>query len=83
MAKNTTNHRKDIKELNDRKVFLEDKNRKAAVKKRHNSGKRTARENIQDICDVATFEELGSLLIAAQRAESHLKSYAKKRQLMG
>ena len=53
--KNTTNHRKDIKELNDRKVFLEDKNRKAAVKKRHNSGKRTARENIQDICDVATF----------------------------
>ena len=55
--KNTTNHRKDIKELNDRRVFLEDKNRKAAVKKRHNSGKRTARENIEDLCDAATFEE--------------------------
>ena len=76
--KNTTNHRKDIKELNDRKVFLEDKNRKAAVKKRHNSGKRTARENIQDLCDVATFEELGSLLIAAQRGRKSLEELRKE-----
>ncbi len=59
--------RKDLKELYERKEFLKDENRKESVKKRHDNGLRTARENIEHLCDENSFKEIGSLIIAAQR----------------
>ena len=44
-----------------------DEARPEAVKKRHASGKRTARENIADLVDTDSFVEFGPLAIAAQR----------------
>ncbi|TDD72501.1 carbamoyl-phosphate synthase large subunit [Actinomadura darangshiensis] len=41
--------------------------RPEAVAKRHARGHRTARENIDDLCDPGTFAEYGALAIAAQR----------------
>jgi acetyl/propionyl-CoA carboxylase alpha subunit len=44
-----------------------DASRPEAVAKRHARGHRTARENIDDLCDPGTFAEYGALAIAAQR----------------
>ena len=41
--------------------------RPEAVKKRYSTGHRTARENIEDLCDEGSFVEYGSVVIAAQR----------------
>ena len=52
MAKKSKNPtRKDLKELQERQKYLTDKSRAKAVEKRHLQGKRTARENIEDLCD--------------------------------
>ena len=59
--------RPDLQEALDRKEASHDKNRPEAVKKRYGTGHRTARENIQDLCDEGTFLEYGSVVIAAQR----------------
>lgn len=69
MAKKLENKklRNDLKELQVRKQYLLDENRPEAIKKRHDKGQRTARENIQDLCDYETFIEYGSLIVAAQR----------------
>src|SRR5207249_6429872 len=41
--------------------------RREAIDKHHRIGHRSARENIDDLCDPGTFVEYGSLVIAAQR----------------
>lgn len=74
MAKKNPSHaRKDIDELKDRKALLMDKMRKEAVEKRHAMGKRTARENIADLCDEGTFSEIGSLIVAGQKGRKPLQ----------
>ncbi|XRQ14912.1 carboxyl transferase domain-containing protein [Actinomadura welshii] len=47
--------------------------RPEAVAKRHARGHRTARENIEDLCDAGTFVEYGALAIAAQRRRRSLE----------
>ena len=42
--------------------------RPEATERRHARGRRTARENIEDLCDPGSFEEYGRFVIAAQRA---------------
>ena len=59
--------RPDLKEALSRKQASHDKNRPEAVAKRRKTGHRTARENIEDLCDEGTFVEYGSVVIAAQR----------------
>ncbi len=44
-----------------------DENRQDAVKRRHRTNHRTARENVADLIDPGTFVEYGPLIIAAQR----------------
>ncbi|MES9609323.1 carboxyl transferase domain-containing protein [Actinomadura sp. NPDC000929] len=46
--------------------------RPEAVARRHARGRRTARENIDDLCDAGTFIEYGALVIAAQRRRRSL-----------
>ena len=52
--------RPDLKEALSRKQASHDKNRPEAVAKRRKTGHRTARENIEDLCDEGTFVEYGS-----------------------
>jgi len=49
-----------------------DSARPEAVAKRHDRGKRTARENITDLCGGDSFIEYGALAIAAQRSRRSL-----------
>jgi len=70
--------RKDLNELYKRKEFLKDENRSESVKKRHNKGSRTARENITDLCDKNSFNELGSLITAAQTKRFSKEELIKK-----
>ena len=41
--------------------------RPEAVAKRRRKGYRTARENLEDLCDAGSFVEYGQLAVAAQR----------------
>ncbi|WP_369244732.1 carboxyl transferase domain-containing protein [Streptomyces sp. R41] len=59
--------RPDLAEAVRRHAVGLDESRPEAVAKRHAIGRRTARENIQDLCDEGTFAEFGALAIAAQR----------------
>ncbi|MFJ9173297.1 carboxyl transferase domain-containing protein [Streptomyces sp. NPDC102360] len=59
--------RPDLAQVVARHAFGLDENRPEAVAKRHAKGLRTARENIDDLCDPGTFTEYGSLAVAAQR----------------
>ena len=59
--------RPDLAEANLRHQYGLDENRPAAVAKRRKTLHRTARENVNDLCDPESFIEYGSLAIAAQR----------------
>ena len=64
--------RPDLQSVIDRHAFTLDENRPQAVARRRSRGQRTARENIADLCDDATFVEYGALAYAAQRARREL-----------
>ena len=59
--------RPDLAEANLRHQYGFDENRPTAVAKRRKTLHRTARENVNDLCDPESFIEYGSLAIAAQR----------------
>jgi acetyl/propionyl-CoA carboxylase alpha subunit/acetyl-CoA carboxylase carboxyltransferase component len=59
--------RPDLAEIRERHARTLDAARPEAVASRQQSGQRTARENIDDLCDPGTFVEYGPLVIAAQR----------------
>jgi acetyl/propionyl-CoA carboxylase alpha subunit/acetyl-CoA carboxylase carboxyltransferase component len=60
--------RADLEEVAQRRLLTLDEGRPNAVTKRHNQGRRTARENIADLVDDGSFVEYGALAIAAQRS---------------
>ncbi|MFE7173755.1 carboxyl transferase domain-containing protein [Streptomyces sp. NPDC057616] len=64
--------RPDLAEAVRRHSFGLDEHRPQAVAKRHALGRRTARENIEDLCDADSFTEFGALAIAAQRRRRSL-----------
>nr|WP_218935955.1 carboxyl transferase domain-containing protein [Actinomadura citrea] len=64
--------RADLAETLRRHEIGLDAARPEAVAKRHARGRRTARENIDDLCDAGTFVEYGALVIAAQRRRRSL-----------
>lgn len=59
--------RPDLAEAIERHRIGQDEARPAAVARRREAGRRTARENLADLCDPGTFVEYGALAIAAQR----------------
>ena len=59
--------RTDLAESQARHALTGDEARPDAVARRRKTGQRTARENIDDLCDPGTFVEYGPLMIAAQR----------------
>ena len=58
--------RPDLQRVLDRHALTLDAARPQAVAKRHAQGGRTARENIDDLCDPGSFIEYGQLAYAAQ-----------------
>src|SRR3954469_6832235 len=64
--------RDDLTELQRRRALTEDAARAEAVRKRHATGGRTARENVADLVDQGSFVEYGRFAIAAQRARREL-----------
>ena len=58
--------RADLQRVRDRDALLRDAARPAAVARRHAAGGRTARENVEDLCDPGSFSEYGAYAIAAQ-----------------
>jgi acetyl/propionyl-CoA carboxylase alpha subunit/acetyl-CoA carboxylase carboxyltransferase component len=64
--------RADIDEVLARHALTLDANRPDAVAKRRRTGSRTARENIEDLCDPGSFIEYGALIVAAQRRRRSL-----------
>jgi acetyl/propionyl-CoA carboxylase alpha subunit len=69
--------RPDLQEVFDRKGAGFDENRPEAVAKRHATGRRTARENIADLCDEGTFIEYGSVVLAGQRRRRSIEDLIK------
>ncbi len=59
--------RPDLAEVRERHAFGHDERRPSAVARRRKTGQRTARENVDDLCDAGSFVEYGPLVIAAQR----------------
>jgi acetyl/propionyl-CoA carboxylase alpha subunit/acetyl-CoA carboxylase carboxyltransferase component len=59
--------RPDLAEVLSRRALTRDESRPDAVKRRHKTNHRTARENVDDLIDPGTFVEYGPLIIAAQR----------------
>jgi acetyl/propionyl-CoA carboxylase alpha subunit len=59
--------RADLEEVRRRQALTKDAERPEAVARRRSTGQRTARENVEDLCDPGSFVEYGSLAIAAQR----------------
>ncbi len=64
--------RPDLAELLARRARTLDAARPEAMARRHQSGHRSARENIEDLCDPGSFVEYGGLVIAAQRGRRQL-----------
>ncbi len=58
--------RADLLELRERTARTLDERRPDAVEKRRERGRRTARENIADLCDDGSFLEYGQLAVAGQ-----------------
>ncbi len=65
--------RPDLAEVFERHAYSFDKNRPAAVARRRKTGQRTARENVDDICDPGTFIEYGALALAGQRRRREMQ----------
>jgi acetyl-CoA carboxylase carboxyltransferase component len=70
--------RADLSEALERRALTRDEARPEVVERRHSSGGRTARENIDDLVDPGSFVEYGGLAIAAQRARRELSELLKR-----
>ncbi len=64
--------RPDLAEALHRRWLTTDDARPDVVRRRHDSGRRTARENLDDLLDAGSFVEYGGLAVAAQRARRSL-----------
>ena len=70
--------RPDLAEVIERHSFTLDEHRPEAVAKRRSKNRRTARENVNDLCDTGSFIEYGALIVAAQRGRRTLDELVRK-----
>jgi acetyl/propionyl-CoA carboxylase alpha subunit len=70
--------REDLNEVRERHAIGLDAARPEAVERRRKTGQRTARENIEDLCDTGGFVEYGPLMIAAQRRRRSVAELIKR-----
>ncbi len=69
--------RPDLAEVYERHAKGLDPARPEAVARRRKTHQRTARENVEDLCDPGTFVEYGALVLAAQRRRRALDDLMK------
>jgi len=69
--------RADLAESNTRHAFSLDANRPDAVARRRKTNQRTARENLEQLCDPGSFIEYGAMAFAAQRRRRSLDDLIK------
>jgi acetyl/propionyl-CoA carboxylase alpha subunit/acetyl-CoA carboxylase carboxyltransferase component len=69
--------RSDLAESTTRHAFSLDENRPDAVARRRKTNQRTARENLEQLCDPGSFIEYGALAFAAQRRRRTLEDLIK------
>jgi acetyl/propionyl-CoA carboxylase alpha subunit/acetyl-CoA carboxylase carboxyltransferase component len=69
--------RHDLAEVHERHAMGLDAARPTAVGRRRKTGQRTARENVDDLCDPGSFVEYGPIVIAAQRRRRSLDDLIK------
>ena len=70
--------RADLAEVLRRRALVTDAARPAVVEARHAAGRRTARENIEDLLDPGSFVEYGGLAIAAQRGRRSIDDLVRR-----
>jgi acetyl-CoA carboxylase carboxyltransferase component len=70
--------RPELAKLIERHSFGLDERRPEAVARRHQKNQRTARENVEDLCDTGSFIEYGALAIAAQRQRRSVEDLISK-----
>ncbi|MHB8381644.1 MAG: carboxyl transferase domain-containing protein [Candidatus Binataceae bacterium] len=70
--------RPDLAEVRERHAVGLDPSRPDAVARRRKTHQRTARENVDDLCDAGTYIEYGSIVIAAQRRRRALDDLIKR-----
>jgi len=70
--------RPELAEVIHRHSFGLDANRPEAVAKRKEKNRRTARANVEDLCDKDTFIEYGALAVAAQRQRRSIDDLIRK-----
>lgn len=70
--------RGDVAEVLERHAAGRDAARPEAVERRHSAGQRTARENVEDLCDPGSFVEYGPLAIAAQRGRRSVEDLTER-----
>ena len=70
--------RPDLREVYERHAVGLDERRLDAVARRRATGQRTARENVEDLCDPGSFVEYGPVVIAAQRRRRTLEDLIEK-----
>src|SRR5712672_778587 len=69
--------RPDLAEVHERHEVGLDLARPEAVARRRKTKQRTARENIEELCDPGTFVEYGPLVVAAQRRRRSMEDLIK------
>ncbi|MBV9044428.1 MAG: carbamoyl-phosphate synthase large subunit, partial [Alphaproteobacteria bacterium] len=69
--------RPDLEESITRHAFSLDENRPEAVARRRKTNQRTARENLEQLCDPGSFIEYGGLAFAAQRRRRTMEDLIK------
>ncbi len=69
--------RPDLEEVIERHAIGLDERRPDAVARRRGRNQRTARENIDDLCDPDSFIEYGALVLAAQRRRRSMEDLIK------
>jgi acetyl-CoA carboxylase carboxyltransferase component len=70
--------RPDLAAVIERHEIGLDRARPDAVERRRKTGQRTARENVEELCDPGTYVEYGPLVIAAQRRRRSLDDLIKR-----
>src|SRR5581483_1646116 len=70
--------RPDLAAVHERHHIGLDAARPDAVERRRRTGQRTARENIEDLCDPGSLVEYGPLVIAAQRRRRSIEDLIKR-----
>jgi len=70
--------RPELAEVLERLAATRDEGRPEAVARRRTAGRRTARENLDDLCDEGSFIEYGAFALAAQRSRRSLEELIAK-----